>query len=130
MKVWHSVQSTSSDHLLEHWQCFWSMFNLWYRVDDLERLIVWARRKRLPGPYGYYTRLLEDANHRLTTYCFRFPALARWARLLYQVNLLVSPPARCYAKGSATEADGCTERGAIGALLRREGLHSLNPRIR
>jgi hypothetical protein len=48
-----------------NWQKSWMVFHLWHRIDDLEPLVKWAKRKRLTGPHHYYRKLLDNENLRL-----------------------------------------------------------------
>ena len=84
-----------------NWNRFWAIYHLQTQVEDLERLCVWAKRKRLFGPRQHYRRLLTQTEMRLHSRAIRAPRLSRWAYLLCRVkNVLMSPPHR---KGAAAK---------------------------
>jgi len=84
-----------------NWNRFWMIYHLQGQVEDLERLIVWAKRKRLPGPRQHYRHLLTQTEMRLHSHAIRAPRLSRWAYFLCRVkNVLMSPP---HHKGAAAK---------------------------
>ncbi len=85
------------------WQEIRAIIRNLHQQDDLERLVKWAKRKRLKGPRTYYQRLLFDIQDRLLRQRVRFPHLMFWAKLLYNINLLISPAPQYHAKGSAAK---------------------------
>lgn len=93
--------ATRFNILCHHWQQFWWLFHRYARIADLERLIAWARRKRLSGPRNYYQYLLETEHTHLMRYTIREPQLSRWARVVYEVSTVLNPPPRYRARGSA-----------------------------
>ena len=84
------------------WNRFWLLYHLWVRVEDLERLSVWAKRKRLSGPYRSYCRSQTETEMRLHTYAIRSPRLNNWAWILYRTQKVLAPPRR-YRKGAAAQ---------------------------
>jgi hypothetical protein len=71
------------------------------RQTELERLVSWAERKRLPGPRRLYQRRLADEEMRLTHYALRFPRQLFWAHLVHRLSNLISTLPRYPARGSA-----------------------------
>ena len=65
------------------WFHFTSLLETYYQHDELERLIRWAHRKKLPGVREYYQRLLADVEMRQLKKAVRHPQLARIADLVY-----------------------------------------------
>ncbi len=82
------------------WVCRQVMRHL-NRRADLERLLRWAIRKRLPGPRTTYERQMGHTVRTLVTYKAHHPRLVRWALRLHRLNSLLNPPPRYWAKGSA-----------------------------
>lgn len=83
-----------------NWQRFWHLYHLWWKVEDLERLMRWAKRKRLKQ-YSYYEHLWLETQQRLAGYHMRLPTLSKWAYRFYQLVSLLTPTPHYYAKGSA-----------------------------
>jgi hypothetical protein len=93
------------------WREFGSILRAMNRQSELERLVEWARRKKLPGPLRCYQSRLEDEARRVMRYSLSSPSLARWARRVYRLNKLIWPPPRYYARGSAV---GYSRKGITG----------------
>lgn len=72
------------------------------RRQDLRELIQWAERKRLRGPVkAYYSRFLDE-EARLSRYHLTCPRTYFYARILFRIERLLTPP-RTYYRGSAAK---------------------------
>ena len=91
----HSIKQQSS------WQDFWSVYCALTRQAELERLLHWAKQKRLAGPCKGYQSRLEDEYRRIFTYRVRSPRLTALARLLQHFNKLLFPTPLYFPSGSA-----------------------------
>ncbi len=83
------------------WREFWVILRLHNRRAELQRLVRWATRKRLPGPRTCYERHLDDVELRLFRYRVHFPTVTRWARWTHRIKCVLFPPPRYPARGSA-----------------------------
>ncbi len=92
---------TSWDRTRLGWREFWSILYAMNRQAELERLVEWARRKKLPGPLRCYESRLEDETRRVMRYTLSAPSLARWVRRVRRFNRLVWSAPRYHAQGSA-----------------------------
>ena len=72
------------------------------RVDELRRLMAWARRKRLEGPLRLYTSRMVEEECKIMKISSRFPNQVRLARVVHMISILVSPKPRYMPKGSAS----------------------------
>jgi hypothetical protein len=80
---------------------FWAILCTLNRHAELERLVRWAKRKRLPGPLRLYQSRLEGEEMRMARYTMRSPWLARWVWSLHRFKALLFPPPRYLPKGAA-----------------------------
>ena len=83
------------------WQQFWVIYRCLERRADLERLIVWAARKRLSGPLNLYQTRLSDEEQRLFRHRIHHPRPLWYAHVLFWLMGVVCPPKRYYSKGAA-----------------------------
>lgn len=85
------------------------------REEELQRLVRWAVRKRLPGPRSCYERHLEEVERKLLRCRMESPQAAQWARRAHVLKrLLVSRP-RYPMRGAAA---GYSRRYAVSAYKR------------
>lgn len=85
------------------------------REEELQRLVKWAIRKRLPGPRKCYEDHLEDVERKLLRCRMETPQAAQWARRAHVLKrLLVSRP-RYPQRGAAV---GYSRHYAISAYKR------------
>jgi hypothetical protein len=89
-------------HRSHLWDDFNGALSALYRRDELDSLIKWAARKKLPAQQQFYTTRLIDEETRLTRYAHRSPRVFFWARVARWVNALITPPTRYY-KGYAAK---------------------------
>lgn len=73
------------------------------RKADLERLQQWAKRKKLPGLQGHYTRLLIAEEERLLFLRFRHPRIVFLVSLLHELIEQIKGEPAYYPKGSASK---------------------------
>src|SRR5690606_39694590 len=78
------------DQLSTSWWVWRQVMQLLNRRADLERLLHWARRKRLPGPRTTYERQLSHTVRTLVMYKTHYPRLVRWAFRLHRLNALLT----------------------------------------
>lgn len=88
--------------LLQRLKTFCAIYRALNRKGELQRLVTWAKNKRLSGPREFYEDLLLDVRMRLMTYALESPHLVRWSRLLYRLSGLVRTTPHYPAKGSAS----------------------------
>lgn len=69
------------------------------RRRELIRLCRWAKKKRLVHPLCLYRFRLQDEEVRLSSYQLRYPRSARWARCIYNLNMLLFGEPRSIRKG-------------------------------
>src|SRR5687768_12679101 len=67
------------------------------RYDELERLVRWAKRKRLPGPHKAYVWRLTDEEQRLARFQSRYPRLFAFCELARVFIQQLTPSRRDYA---------------------------------
>lgn len=84
-----------------NWSRFWTILHTVNRSAELLRLIAWAKRKKLRGPYNCYKRRLAEEEIRLHRYALRSPRLVRSARLVHHFSNLISTVPKYPPKGSA-----------------------------
>lgn len=94
-------QFTRSHQMRQSWREFWAILRLLNRHDELQRLVRWAKRKRLAGPRKCYKSHLEDMERRLFRYRVESPATVRKARCLQLMKRVLFRPPRYPAKGAA-----------------------------
>lgn len=70
------------------WNIFGLVFRSLNRQTELQRLIQWATRKRLPNPLSLYRQRLSDEQVRYAQYCF---VSSRAAKLAYYMHTLTIP---------------------------------------
>src|SRR5436305_9434026 len=80
---------------------FWAIYCCLTRQAELERLILWAEKKRLKNPRKCYQSRLDDERRRIFVYRLRSPRLTFLARWLQRLNTLINPAPRYYRSGSA-----------------------------
>src|SRR5258706_14237557 len=83
------------------WYEFWAILHAFNRRSELQRLVIWAKRKRLSGPRKLYQNRFADEERRLFVYTLSSPRLTKVAHLLHWLNHLISTPPLYPAKGSA-----------------------------
>jgi hypothetical protein len=96
-----------SQYVTQSWR-FWLTLRELHRIlctlnrhSELERLVMWAKRKRLLLPLKTYQNRLAEEERRLFRYAVEYPRMVVCARFLHQFNRLISRPPRYPAKGSA-----------------------------
>lgn len=82
------------------WQRFAIIFSAVRRVENLDGLARWAKRKRLRNRYNYYNGLYQDADTRLWRYTLRYPGMTEAARWAYAAYRMLFEPSR-YRRGAA-----------------------------
>lgn len=83
-------------------QHFWLLLRTLNRRAELERLVIWATRKRLAGPREFYRSRLLDEEVRLSRYTTTSPRLVvTLANLVHYSNRLAFPPRRYMRRGAA-----------------------------
>ncbi len=100
MRFFPSI-STTLRKLWWKWQRFWAVYRCLERRSDLQRLIDWAKRKRLKGPLNLYYTRMGDEEARLLGYTMRCRRTLWWARCFHWLSTTLNPPPRYRAKGSA-----------------------------
>lgn len=89
-----------------HWrlsvQRFFQIFRLLNQRAELQRLIAWATRKKLPDPRRAYQRRLAEVEMRLADYTLRTRRLVWWARLLHTLCHPTNIPPKNLRKGMAS----------------------------
>ncbi len=89
-----------------HWRNTWLQYQstlVWlHRKSELERLVAWARRKRL-GVLRFYKKQLLEAESTIATKAIRFPGVMKWARFAFWINRLISVEPQYYPKGYASK---------------------------
>src|SRR5258706_11590540 len=80
---------------------FWAIYCCLTRQAELQRLILWAKKKRLKNPRKCYQSRLEDERRRIFFYRVRSPRLTFLARWLQRLNTVINPSPRYYRSGSA-----------------------------
>lgn len=96
-----SALTTTIRACWQHWYQFWTVYRCLERRANLERLIAWAERKRLPGPLKLYRSRVADEELRLMHHAIRSRLISNSARRFFWVCKVLNPPRRTYAKGSA-----------------------------
>lgn len=94
-----------SERLLQlkrNWFALFAAYSCLDRHADLERLVDWARKKRLDGPRSHYYNLLFEEDSRLTNLRWKHPRLLILARVLYTTRSLVRPVRKHYPRGFAS----------------------------
>lgn len=71
--------------------------------DDLQRLVLWARRKKLSEVRRYYQYLLSETENRLLKSAFRHRQLTALAKWIYCAQVMLFPARRFYPKGSGAK---------------------------
>src|SRR5215212_1676442 len=84
-----------------NWNIFWSIYRCLERRDDLEGLIVWAKRKRFLSPLVCYQNRVVDEELRLNRYMLNYPHLMIRARGFKYINDLISAKPKYHTKGLA-----------------------------
>lgn len=82
---------------------FWRIFCLMDRRVDLERLVRWAKRKRLTGPERWYRLLLMDTERLLSTHNMRHPLFYSITIFLYEIASSLAPQRYYVRKGAAAK---------------------------
>lgn len=90
----------------QRWHRFWSILRVLSRRGELERLVVWAKRKRLAGPRRAYQNSLTLEELMLADYTLKDPQLMIATRIVYRLWQFFWPPPRYYAKGAAARYQG------------------------
>ena len=71
------------------------------RQYELQRLVIWARRKKLTPPLSLYENRLAVEEKRLFRYAITYPRLMSLARMVSLFRRILFPPPRFLPKGSA-----------------------------
>jgi hypothetical protein len=83
------------------WVDFLSIWEIVERRNDLERLVAWARRKKLKGVREHYKFLLMETEIHLADKNIRHHKLFMWATTLNLVFRMICPSPTSYKKGAA-----------------------------
>jgi hypothetical protein len=83
------------------WCDFWSIWQIVERRNDLERLVAWARRKKLKGVREHYKFLLMETEVRLAEKNIRHHNLFVCATTLNLVFRMFFPSPTSHKKGAA-----------------------------
>lgn len=94
-------------HRYDQWNYTWLILrSIWqaYRChDDLERLILWARRKRLSNPKRLYEKRLVEVEEKVFRYRLRYPRLVMLVSILQTFFTQIKFQPYYYTKGSAAK---------------------------
>lgn len=85
------------------WLQFLSVLEALSYQDDLQRLIRWSHRKKLPKVKRYYQRLLSETEDRLLHKTIRHPQLTVLAEWVYCAQVILFPPRRFYPVGAGAK---------------------------
>jgi hypothetical protein len=85
----------------ETWGRFWYVFHACHRIDDLQRLVKWAARKRLKVVQDSYRYKLMKELVSLKGCYHYYPETTTWGRGLYRLVRWMTPDAPYYARGAA-----------------------------
>lgn len=85
-------------HFRLDWNSFWAMYGSYNRINDLEGLMTWAKRKRLTDVKAYYYRLWIMENERLSHYAIKHIHLARLIYFLYDFITMVWREKKSYSR--------------------------------
>ena len=88
--------------LCNSWCVFWDILHSYNRRNELNRLIKWARNRKLEAPRKLYESRQNEEENRLMRYKWRYPGLDRCAYLLYLAGKLVSQSPKYLPRGSAS----------------------------
>ena len=81
----------------------WRIFCLLDRRTDLERLVRWAKRKRLKGQERWYRLLLTDTERILSTHNMRHPLFYSITILFYEITSSFTPKRYYIRRGAAAK---------------------------
>ena len=77
--------------LTSFFSAYWTVCACLHRINKLQRLITWAKRKKLkPQQYSYQSQWVEEEN-RLWRYQIRFPNATAVAKFAVCISDLISP---------------------------------------
>lgn len=83
------------------WNTFRQAFHSLNRQAELQQLIRWAIRKRLPNPLNLYRHRFSDEQVRYARYCLVSPHAATLAYYAHALTGLFRQPPRYPKRGSA-----------------------------
>jgi hypothetical protein len=86
---------------LATWGRFWYAYHTSHRIDELQRLIQWAQRKRLTGVRNSYRYKLVREMISLKGCRQCYPETTAWGRGLYKLVRLFASDAPYYPSGAA-----------------------------
>jgi hypothetical protein len=92
---------------------FYTIYCALNRRAELERLVAWATRKRLPGPRRLYRSRLLAEEQRVARYGRRFPRLAAWAAVAHRLYVCLTPRPRHPSRGAAVGYRFLTRRPSL-----------------
>ena len=81
---------------------FYRILCLYNRRSELNRLVAWAKRKRLSRSLHLYKNRLEDTERILFRYRVESPRITALAYRVHQFGYFLFPQSRYPAKGSAS----------------------------
>jgi hypothetical protein len=84
------------------WYDLWAIIDVLRQQDELERLVLWAKRKRLSRMREYYRSLLLNREAQLSAKQMRFSTLFACAEWVYSFQSALCPSTR-YTAGSAAK---------------------------
>ena len=82
---------------------FWRIFYLLDRRTDLERLVRWAKHKRLKGQERWYRLLLADTERLLSTHNMRHPLFYSITIFFYEITSSFAPKRYYIRRGAAAK---------------------------
>jgi hypothetical protein len=89
-------------YAVDYWQTFWHIYRLLQRRGELQSLIAWSKKKRLPKNEQTYASLLVDEEQRFFRASLYLPILTNLAHTLFMMmGLITSSP--YYYKGYAAK---------------------------
>jgi hypothetical protein len=83
------------------YQRFLNIYRAFAQVEDLDNLVIWAKRKRLSYLVKIYRSKHLDAEIYLSRLRTSDPRLAKWARIIRYINSQIFPQ-KIYKKGYAS----------------------------
>jgi hypothetical protein len=70
---------------------YWTVCGCLHRINKLQRLIAWAKRKKLAPQQQYYQDQWVEEENRLWRYQIRSPHATRIAKIAVWISDLISP---------------------------------------
>ncbi len=96
-----SFQPSKWQQFKRTWTTFWSIYRRYERIEELQRLVAWAKRKRLSKVRDHYIRLWLDEERVQFRYQVKHPAMHRSVRILSTIGEMIFPSHQVYRRGAA-----------------------------